>query len=102
MSRNQRRSENMQLESNLRNRNRNNNDEKMRIRNLTLRDYFQVEDELRNKRYTDEIKLSGNIRILSLNPHRYKPTEVCKMSNSQKAIKKYDIDIIMMSETNIK
>ena len=74
----------------------------MRISNRTLREYFQAEDILRNEGYIDKTKLSGNIRILSLNPYGYKPNEISKMNTLQKAVQKYDIDIIMMNEMNTK
>ena len=72
------------------------------IRNPSVRDYFQNEDNVKYEGCIDNIKLSGNIRILSLNPHGCKPNDISKMNELKNAIEKYNIDIIMMNETNTK
>ena len=81
---------------------RESNNERIRMSNPTLREYFQNNDNLSNEGYIDTVKLNGNIRILSLNPHRCKPKDVSKMNDLKNAIKQYDIDIIMMNEMNTK
>jgi len=83
-------------------RNRNNNNRGIRLGNPSIRDYFQEEDEMNNVGYIDERKLSENIRILSLNPNGCRPNDMVKMNHLKSAIQKYDLDILMLTETNTK
>ena len=43
-----------------------------------------------------------NIKILALNPNGCKPNDMVKMSHLIIAIKNYEIDVVMMNETNTK
>ena len=52
----------------------------MRIRNPNLREYFQEEDVIINEEYIDEIKMNGNIRLLTLNPYRCRLNDISKMN----------------------
>ena len=81
---------------------RESNNNRIRMRNPTVREYFQSNDNIRYEGYIDNMKLNGNIRILSLNPHGCKPKDTSKMTDLKNAIQKYDIDVIMMNETNTK
>ena len=101
MSRSQQNEDNDQPEY-YRNRETNNNNREMRLSNPSIREYFQEEDEIKNAGYIDERKMCGNIRILALNPNGYKPNDIVKMSHLMTAIKNYEIDVVMMNETNTK
>ena len=102
MSRNNTCNEQIQPESNRLDIRRNIENDRIRIRNPTLNEYFQDQDIIRQEGYIDAMKLSSNIRILSLNPHGCKPTEITKMNDLKNAIIKYNIDIVLMSEVNTK
>ena len=74
----------------------------MRLSNPSIREYFQEEDEIKNAGYIDERKMCRNIRILAINPNGYKLNNMVKMSHLMTAIKNYEIDVVMMNETNTK
>ena len=57
MSRNQIRTNDIHPENYSNSRNINNNNSNMRLRNPTLRDYFEKEDIIKNEGYIDEIKM---------------------------------------------
>ena len=68
--------------------------------NLSLREYFQEEEELtRNKGYINGRKVNRNIRTLVINPNRCKPNDVVKMNHLQTALMKYEIVVVIMNET---
>lgn len=101
MSANQRRNHNTQPEYD-RDSNRNENQNDIRLGNLTIREYFQIEDEMQYEGCIDEMKLKENIRILALNPHGCNPNDNVKMNHLKKAIEKHQLDIAMLNETNTK
>ena len=86
----------------LRNTNTNENESNIRLRNPSIREYFQKEEEIKHDGYIDERKLRENIRILAFNPNGCNPNDRVKMNHLKKAIEKYQIDIVMMNETNTK
>ena len=54
------------------------------------------------KGYIDNVKKHGSRRLISMNTHRCSSTSERKMNNSNKAIKGYYIDILMLNEVNTK
>jgi len=86
-------------------RNINRNDDNninIRLGNPTIRKYFQKEEEKKYEGYVDEKKLNENIRILVLNPHGCNPNNKVKMNQLKEAIEKFQLDIVMLNETNTK
>jgi len=55
-----------------------------------------------NRGYIDSIKLNKNIRILSLNPRGINPWNDYKCEMLKQACVKYQIDIILLNETQVK
>ena len=84
------------------NRGNNINGLNIRIKNRTIRDYFEEEDNVNNKGYIDSIKIEGNIRILALNLNGYRPTDKVKMHQLKQSIQKYNIDVLMLIKVNTK
>ena len=76
-----------------------------RLTNTTcMRDYFPQSDDNRefSTGYIDAIKSLGNARMLSLNPHGFRPLDKRKVIMMQQAINKLAIDIVLLQETNTK
>ena len=77
-------------------------DEIVRIPRLNetpnLRDYFQNNEDIRemNVGYIDSIKSPGNVRILSLNPHGFRPFDNRKAIMMQQAIQRLSIDVVLL------
>jgi len=69
-----------------------------------LRDYFQQNEDNRefNVGYIDAIKSPGNVRMLSLNPHGFRPSDQRKVIMMQQAINRLAIDIVLLQEINTK
>ena len=59
-------------------------------------------DEIKNKGYVDSTKLLENMRILVLNPNGLDPWNDYKMNLFINAIEKLEIDVVMISELNLK
>ena len=69
----------------------------------TIRQYFNEEsNDSNNSGYIENMKVSRNVRILLLNPHRCRPHDNDKMHIIKQSIVKYQIDIVMLNETNTK
>ena len=76
-----------------------------RLNNTTrIRDYFPQSEDNRefNTGCIDAIKSPGNVRMLSLNPHGFRPFDKRKVIMMQQAINKLAIDIVLLQETNTK
>jgi len=68
-----------------------------------INQYFeQNNDRIENSGVISESKLVENIRVLSINPHGCIPNNQSKMTMMKEAIRKYQIDILLMNETNTK
>ena len=68
-----------------------------------INQYFeQNNDRIENSRVISESKLVENIRVLSINLHRCIPNNQSKMTMMKEAIRKYQIDVLLMNETNTK
>jgi len=69
-----------------------------------LRDYYtdNAEHNSSNYGYIDQCKSAGNVRILSLNPHGFRPYDEQKTIMMKQAIEKLSIDVILLQETNTK
>ena len=69
----------------------------------TIREYFNEElNDSNNSRYIENIKVSRNIRILSLNPYGCRPYNNDKIYIIKQSILNYQINIVMLNETNTK
>jgi len=62
----------------------------------------QEEFNIINSRMIDSIKATGNVRILSINPHGCLPSNTTKINMLKDAIRNYQIDMLLMNETNTK
>ena len=68
-----------------------------------IRNYFNEETVIiNNNRYIDSTKAHGNVRLLSMNPHGCRPFNSSKMHMLKQSIRRMNIDIILMNETNMK
>lgn len=69
----------------------------------TIRNYFQTNDtSIQHQGYIDEIKSVENIRILTLNPKGINPWNNYKIESFLTSCDKYQIDIALMQETQVK
>ena len=64
--------------------------------------YFENKEEIRNKGATSSIKEPKNVILWSINPRSYIPNNECKMRMLKKAIKRFELDIILMNEVSTK
>jgi len=64
--------------------------------------YIERDNQIKHEGYIDEIKLSENTRILSLNPNGINPWDDIQSNMLTDALQRYQIDIAMLNETNIK
>jgi len=68
-----------------------------------IRNYFQTNDtSIQHQGYIDEIKSVENIRILTLNPKGINPWNNYKIESFLTSCDKYQIDIALMQETQVK
>lgn len=69
-----------------------------------INQYFDQSENIRieNSGAITNLKAVGNMRVLSINPKGCVPNNQSKMNMLKEAIKKYQIDILMMNETNTK
>ena len=75
----------------------------LRLRNPTMLDWMKNEENyIRNRGHTDEKKLTCNVRILMLNPRSCVPTDTSKTHMLIEAIKRYQIDVALLKDTNTK
>ena len=64
--------------------------------------YFNEEGTNSYSRFLDNMKASGNVRLLSLNPHRCRPNNTAKMNMIKNDIMSLQIDLMLLHETNAK
>ena len=57
---------------------------------------------IRNDGYIENVKNTSNTRILSLNPRGLSPSNDSKIEMLLEACCKYQIDVILLNETNTK
>ena len=69
-----------------------------------INQYFDQSENIKieNSGAITNLKAVGNMRVLSINPKGCVPNNQSKMNMLKEAIKKYQIDILMMNETNTK
>jgi hypothetical protein len=71
--------------------------------NTNIRQYYdQQHNSFENKGAISDVKSPNNIRILSINPNGCSPNNQPKMVMMKEAIEKYQLDVILMNETNTK
>ena len=75
--------------------------ERNRFRQTTLNERRQLEP-INHPGYIDSKKQSENIRIISLNAKGINPWNQYRMTLLKQSIKKYEIDIILLNETQLK
>jgi len=74
-----------------------------KISHPTITEYFNDQIyEIKNKGYIDEVKMSNNLRIISMNIHGCRLENLTRINEIRDAIKKYEIDISLFNETNTK
>ena len=59
-------------------------------------------ESVENNGGVTNLKAVGNVRVMSINPKGCKPSNQSKMLMLKESIEKYQIDILMMNETNAK
>ena len=64
--------------------------------------FIERNNQIKHEGYIDETKLLENTRILSLNPNGINPWDDIQSNMLTDAIHRYQIDILMLNETNIK
>ena len=57
---------------------------------------------IQHKGYVDNIKINENIRVLSINPRGINPWNNYRMEMLLESCKKYQIDILLLCETQVK
>ena len=67
-----------------------------------INNYFENNEEERNNGAVSLIKETKNVRVLSINPHGCVPNNRSKMEMLKEAIRKLQVDIILMNEVNTK
>ena len=92
----------MTMLENSSNRVSNRNTSNMRLNNPIIREYFEEEENAKNKGYIDENKIEGNVRILAMNPLGCKLNDQVKIHELKKLIQNYNIDVVMLNKTNTK
>ena len=83
------------------------NNQILEIRNIrqiiSIENYMnQNNNIIKNSGYLDIIKATFNTRILSLNPREYRSNNQLKVQILINRCEKYNIDIILLNETNTK
>ena len=74
-----------------------------RMIQLMMNEYTQQNsNQIKWKGYVDEIKSPENIRILTLNPKGINPQDDYKIEILIEACKKYQVDIMLLNETQVK
>jgi len=61
-----------------------------------------INNKIKNERYVNSNKLYNNIRLLTMNSKRLNPWNYEQMEIFIKSIEKYQIDVILLNETNVK
>ena len=64
--------------------------------------YFENDEVMRNRGAINLIKEPKNMRLLSINLHGCVPNNEAKMGMLKEAIRRFQIDIILMNEVNTK
>ena len=64
--------------------------------------YEQSNVDIENSRVISDVKPSINLRVLSLNPNGCAPKNQPKMVRPKEAVNNYQIDVLLMNETNTK
>ena len=67
-----------------------------------LTQFVQNQQQIMHQGYIDTIKLNENTRILSFNPNGINTWDDIQTTMLTQAFEKYQIDIVMLNETNIK
>ena len=76
--------------------------ESLRLENVEINQYMKEEYEMLNEGYIDINKGSENTRILALNPRGLNLWDDQKMTMYVQSYKKYQIDIALLNEKNLK
>ena len=67
-----------------------------------IHNYFENNDESTNRGAISLIKEPSKVRLLSINPHGCVPNNEVKMGMLKEALKRLQIDILLMNEVNTK
>ena len=67
-----------------------------------VNNYFENKEEERNNGAVSLIKENKNVRVMSINPHGCIPNNRSKMEMLKEAIRRLQIDIMLMNEVNTK
>ena len=74
-----------------------------RISDLALADYFDANKHVINHRgHVDECKVSGKIRMLSMNVHGCRPENDERLQRIRTSIEKHQIDVALFNEASTK
>ena len=68
----------------------------------SIMNYARNDTTINNKGYIDETKLSTNLRFVTLNAKGLDPNNNLKIERFIKSIEKYQIDMMLLNEVNMK
>ena len=76
--------------------------ERVRNQQMSIRNYVRMHTEINNKGYIDENKMPTNMRFLALNIKGIDPKSIVKIERFIISIQKYQIDMMLLNEVNVK
>ena len=76
--------------------------ERVRNQQMSIRNYVRMNTEINNEGYIDENKMPTNIRFLALNIKGIDPESIVKIERFIISIQKYQIDMMLLNEVNVK
>jgi len=81
---------------------RNENQPERQRNQQSLIHYISRDNEIKNQGYIDSSKLSSCMRLLSMNARGLDPSNNVKMEHFIESVDKYQIDMMLINEVNMK